>query len=36
MYQGPMLTLDAILLNNKVFESIRDLGLIFKLAALEL
>lgn len=36
MYQGPLLTLDVILLNNKVLESIRDLGLTFKLAALEL
>lgn len=30
MYQGPLLTLDTILPNNKVLESIRDLGLIFK------
>lgn len=33
MYQGPLLTLDTILLDNKVLESIHDLGLIFKLAA---
>lgn len=33
MYQGPLLTFDTILLDNKVLEWIHDLGLIFKLAA---